>query len=103
MTAIARDGYYIPIVPIEADRQRLNAQKLLSIKPDPRWPSNRAHPSVENLHGVRRLLSEAVVGAGSSRTSAEPCQLTHRLRAGGNARKMVHPLARTLRQNRPAG
>ena len=60
MTAIARDGYYIPIVPIEEDRQRLNAQKLLSIKPDPRWPSKRAHPSVENLHGVRRLLGEVV-------------------------------------------
>ena len=60
MTAIARDGYYIPIVPVEEDRQRLNAQKLLSIKPDPRWPSKRAHPSVENLHGVRRLLGEVV-------------------------------------------
>ena len=27
---------------------------------DPRWPSNRAHPSVENLRGVRRLLGEVV-------------------------------------------
>ena len=60
MTAIAKDGYYIPIVPVADDRQRKHAQDLLQQKPDPRWLSARVHPAVENLHGLRRLLAEAV-------------------------------------------
>ena len=60
LTPIGKDGYFIPIVPIQDDAQHQHAQALLASKPDPRWPTDRVHPPVENLRGLRRLVGEAV-------------------------------------------
>ena len=60
LTPIGKDGYFIPIVPIQDDAQHQHAQALLASKPDPRWPADRVHPPVENLRGLRRLVGEAV-------------------------------------------
>ena len=60
LTPIGRDGYFIPIVPIEDDRQLQHAQALLAKGADPRWPTGRTHPPVEQLSGVRRLIGEAI-------------------------------------------
>jgi NosR/NirI family nitrous oxide reductase transcriptional regulator len=63
LTAIARDGYFIPIVPVERledERQRQHAQALLDKGADPRWPTERVHPGVESLSGARRLLGEVI-------------------------------------------
>ena len=60
LTPIGRDGYFIPIVPIQDDRQHQHAQALLAKGVDPRWPTDRARPPVEQLSGVRRLIGEVV-------------------------------------------
>ena len=58
LTPIGRDGYFIPIVPIQGDRQHQHAQTLLDRGADPRWPTDRTHPPVEHLSGPRRLIGE---------------------------------------------
>lgn len=60
LTPIDRDGYFIPIVPIQDDRQYQHAQALLEKGADPRWPTSRVHPPVEKLHGARRWLGEII-------------------------------------------
>ena len=60
MTAIARDGYYIPIVPIHDDPQRQHAADLLAKKPDPRWLTDRVHPALEEQRGLRRIMGEVL-------------------------------------------
>ena len=60
LTAIARDGYFIPIVPVADDRQHQHARALLDKGPDPRWPTERAQPPVGQLSGARRLLGETI-------------------------------------------
>ncbi|MBQ6655933.1 MAG: regulatory protein NosR [Ottowia sp.] len=55
LPAIGKEGYFIPIVPVEAERQ----QKLLETRPDPRWPTERMHPAVEGKRGMARLWAEA--------------------------------------------
>ena len=47
LTAIARDGYFIPIVPVADDRQHQHARALLAKGADPRWPTrkSRSQPS----------------------------------------------------------
>ena len=60
LTAIARDGYFIPIVPVADDRQHQHARALLAKGADPRWPTERAQPAVGQLRGARRLLGEVV-------------------------------------------
>ncbi len=59
LTAIGRDGYFIPIVPVEEDRAQRHARELLGTGPDPRWPTPRVQPPVGTLHGLRRLAGEA--------------------------------------------
>lgn len=58
LTPISKDGYFIPIVPVESDRQHAYARELLETKPDPRWPTEREHPAVEGKRGAARLLAE---------------------------------------------
>ncbi len=60
LTKIGKDGYYIPIVPIEQDRQHQHAKDLLASKPDPRWPSDAVHPPVQQARGLARLWVEIV-------------------------------------------
>jgi NosR/NirI family nitrous oxide reductase transcriptional regulator len=59
-TAIAKDGYFIPIVPVADDRQHRHARALLDKGPDPRWPTERAHPAIERMSGAGRILGEIV-------------------------------------------
>ena len=58
LTAIGRDGYFIPIVPIEQDRQYQHAAALLARKPDPRLPTDVAVPPVAAATGLQRVWVE---------------------------------------------
>lgn len=53
LTAIGSDGYFIPLIPETPTPAQLPVKGT-----DPRWPSPRVHPQVEELQGVRRLLGE---------------------------------------------
>ncbi len=103
MTPIGKDGYFIPIVPVEEDRQYVNAKKLLETKPDPRWPTDRTHPEVEGKRGLAWLLGEIKehlwpfsreiwqsnhVGTSLAIAAALAATLTWLLAAGGSASPM---------------
>ena len=60
LTAIGRDGYFIPIVSIQDDRQYQHAAKLLASKPDPRLPTDVAFPPVAEARGLQRVWVELV-------------------------------------------
>ena len=60
LTAIGKNGYFIPIVPIKDDRQLQHAAALLAKKPDPRLPTDVAVPPVAEARGIKRLLVEIV-------------------------------------------
>ncbi|SEN22490.1 NosR/NirI family protein [Brachymonas denitrificans] len=60
LTAIGKNGYFIPIVPIKDDRQLQHAAALLAKKPDPRLPTDVAVPPVAEARGIKRLWVEIV-------------------------------------------
>lgn len=60
LTAIGKNGYFIPIVPIQDDRQLQHAAALLAKKPDPRLPTDVAVPPVAEARGIKRLWVEIV-------------------------------------------
>ena len=60
MSPIGKNGYFIPIVPVQDDRQMQHAQHLLETGVDPRLPTPPAQPAVAQKTGVQRLVAEVL-------------------------------------------